>query len=122
MIPSHFSEPVSVCYSGMFTEEMPMNTYFLATKLSVSGTHDVASIRENGRRWLDAVKKNCPGVVWKEHYALFGQYDFISVFQAPDLETAAKVSVISMSMGAMKAESWPAIPYNDFISMLENIE
>jgi uncharacterized protein with GYD domain len=98
-----------------------MQTYFLATKLSPSSTRDAKTIKENGRKWLEAVKRNCPGVKWLEHYALFGQYDFISVYQAPDIDTAARVSVISMSLGAQKAESWPAIPYHDFVEILDSI-
>jgi len=91
-----------------------MQTFLLATKLSPESTRDPAIIKENGRRWLEAVKVNCPEVKWLNHYAL-------SIYQAPDLETAAKVSVISMSLGALKAESWPAIPYHDFVEMLGTI-
>ena len=58
---------------------------------------------------------------WLQHFALFGQYDFISIYEAPDLATAAKVSVISMSLGALKAESWPAIPYGDYAELLDSI-
>ena len=98
-----------------------MQMFLLATKLSPDSTRDPAIIKENGQRWLEAVKVNCPEVKWLHHYALVGQYDFISIYQAPDLETAAKVSVISMSLGALKAESWPAIPYHDFVEMLATI-
>jgi len=99
-----------------------MHTYFLATKLSPESAVDATAIKDNGKKWLDSVKRNCPEVKWLDHYALFGQYDFISIFQAPDVDTAAKVSVISMSLGAQKAESWPAIPYGDFIKMLDTID
>jgi len=99
-----------------------MHTYFLATKLSPESAVDAKAIKANGKKWLDSVKRNCPDVKWLGHYALFGQYDFISIYQASDVDTAAKVSVISMSLGAQKAESWPAIPYGDFIKMLDVIE
>ena len=99
-----------------------MQTFFLATKLSPDSARDTATIKANGRKWMEAVKRNCPDVKWLHHYTLFGQYDFISVYEAPDLATAAKVSVISMSLGAMKAESWPAIEYHDFIELLDSIK
>ena len=99
-----------------------MQTFFLATKLSPDSARDAATIKANGRKWMDAVTRNCPEVRWLHHYSLLGQYDFLSLYEAPDLETAAKVSIISMSLGAVKAESWPAIPYQDFIHMLDTIE
>ena len=99
-----------------------MQTYFLATKLSPESSRDPKAIRDNGQAWIEAVHRNCPEVKFHGHFALFGQYDFISIYEAPDLETAAKVSVISMSLGALKAESWPAIHYTDYAAMLESIE
>ena len=99
-----------------------MQTFFLATKLSPESTRDASHIKENGRKWMEAVKRNCPGVKWREHYSLIGQYDFISVYEAPDMETAAKVSIITLASGAMKAESWPAIPYKDFLALVDSIQ
>lgn len=98
-----------------------MPTYFLATKLSPESTQSASIIMENGKRWLDAVHRHCPDVKWKQHFFLLGQYDFISIYEAPDNLTAAKVSAISMSLGALKAESWPAVPYTDFTEMLKDL-
>ena len=98
-----------------------MQTFFLATKLSPENVSDPKLIKTNGRKWMEAVKRNCPEVRFVQHYTLFGQYDFISIYEAPDLATAAKVSVISMSLGALKAESWPAIPYADYAELLDSI-
>ena len=98
-----------------------MLTFFLATKLSPESVADPKAIKANGRKWMEAVKRNCPEVRFLQHYTLFGQYDFISIYEAPDLATAARVSVISMSLGALKAESWPAIPYQEFIEVVDSI-
>jgi uncharacterized protein with GYD domain len=103
-------------------EEATMQTFFLATKLSPESAKDPLTIRKNGRAWMEAVKRNCPEVKWLQHFALFGQYDFISIYEAPDLATAAKVSTISLSLGALKAESWPAIPYAEYADLIESIE
>jgi len=40
---------------------------------------------------------------------------------SPDEETAAKVSLISLSNGAFAAESWTAIPYKRFLKLTEEI-
>jgi uncharacterized protein with GYD domain len=98
-----------------------MQTFFLVTKLSPDSASEPSSIKLNVRRWMEAVLMNCPEVRWIEHYALLGQYDFISIYEAPDLATAAKVSAISMSLGAQMAESWPAIHYTDYVKLIDGI-
>ena len=55
------------------------------------------------------------------HYALLGPYDYLDIYEAPDVETAAKVSLISLQTGAFQAESWVAIPYKRFVELAEEI-
>jgi uncharacterized protein with GYD domain len=98
-----------------------MATYMLATKLSPELTKDVKKRAEIGRTWLEKVKKNCPEVKFIAHYALLGPYDFIDIYEAPDEKSAAKVSMISLSGGAIAAESWTAIPYMEFIDLIKDL-
>ena len=98
-----------------------MGTYILMTKLAPEVTSDIKHREKIGRNWMKKVSAVCPEVKWVNHYALLGPYDFMCIYEAPDVDTAAKVAVISMSLGAQKAESWPAIPYADFIRMLDSI-
>jgi len=98
-----------------------MPTFVLLTKLNPEGMKDLESIEENGKRWKAAVGEKCPGVKWLCHYSVLGPYDFISIYEAPDDETAAKVSLISLSLGAAKAESWTAVPYNRFLELLKSL-
>jgi len=50
-----------------------------------------------------------------------GTYDFMDIYEAPNAETAAKVSMISLSNGAFHAESWTAIPYKEFLKLTKKI-
>ncbi len=74
-----------------------------------------------GREWLDQVKEKCPEVKFLSHYALLGNFDFIDIYEAPNEETAAKVSMISLANGAFHAESLTAIPYKRFLELTEEI-
>lgn len=98
-----------------------MATYILATKLSPELTKDVKKRAEIGRQWIERVRKNCPEVKFLAHYALLGPYDFIDIYEAPNEETASKVSMISLSGGATAAESWTAIPYKKFLKLTEDL-
>ena len=98
-----------------------MPTYVLMTKLSPDVTRKLDQREQIGQRWLEEVTKKCPGVRWLGHYALLGPYDFMDLFEAPNEETAAKVSMISLARGALQAESWTAIPYARFLELTKEI-
>jgi uncharacterized protein with GYD domain len=74
-----------------------------------------------GRDWLEKVKQKCPEVKFISHYALLGPYDFLDIYEAPDEESAAKVSMISLANGAFQAQSLTAIPYKRFVELTEEV-
>lgn len=98
-----------------------MKTFILMTKLSPDATSKLKQRKKVGHAWLDEVMKKCPEVKFLQHYALLGKYDFLDIYEAPDEETAAKVSMISLANGATSAESWIAIPYKKFLKLTEEI-
>jgi uncharacterized protein with GYD domain len=101
--------------------ELAMKTFILMTKLSTEISKQMKNRATIGRAWLEQVKEKCPDVNFVAHYALLGNYDFMDIYEAPDEETAAKVSMISMENGALTAESWTAIPYSQFLRLAEEI-
>ena len=98
-----------------------MGTYVLLTKLTPDVTKDIKDRERIGRKWMDTVHRTCPEVKWSAHYALLGPYDFMDIFEAPNEEVAAKVSMITLSTGAFQAESWTAIPYSRFLELAKEI-
>ncbi len=99
-----------------------MPTFVLMTRLSPEAVHDAQVRRAMGRAWLNKVKASCPEVKWLNHYAILGPYDFMDVYEAPTIEAAHKVSLISRAEGAVSAESWQALPYEEFLGLLDSIE
>jgi uncharacterized protein with GYD domain len=98
-----------------------MPTYILMTKLAAGSMHDARGVRRTGKEWLQKVKESCPDVRFLSHYAILGPYDFMDIYDAPDSETAHKVSLISRAEGAVSAESWQALPYDRFLKVLESV-
>ncbi len=99
-----------------------MPTYVLMTKLSSVGMHDPKGRRRAGQEWKRKVEERCPGVRWRSHFALLGPWDFIDIYEAPDQETAFKVSILSRELGALVAESWPALDYERYLPVIESVE
>ncbi|MCD6162773.1 MAG: GYD domain-containing protein [candidate division Zixibacteria bacterium] len=98
-----------------------MKTFILMTKLSPEVSQQMKNRAKLGRSWLEQVREKCPDVKFIAHYALLGPHDFMDIYEAPDDETAAKVSMISMANGAFSAESWSTIQYKRFVELSEEI-
>ncbi len=98
-----------------------MQTFILMTKLSPEVSRQMKDRAKIGRAWLDHVKDKCPEVKFMAHYALLGGFDFMDIYEAPNEEIAAKVSMISLANGAFEAQSWTAIPYKRFVELTEEI-
>ncbi|MEJ2250191.1 MAG: GYD domain-containing protein [Candidatus Lokiarchaeota archaeon] len=94
--------------------------YILATKLQNPDL--VERRKEQGEKFLKLVKEKIPGIKWISHYAILGPYDFLDIFEAQDEKEAAKVSLLSRSAGASFAESWTAIKYPEFLSLVEDLK
>ena len=98
-----------------------MKTFVLLTKLCPEVSKQIKDRAKIGREWLDRVKDKCPDVKFLSHYALLGPFDFLDIYEAPDEETAAKVSMISLQYGAFEAQSLIAIPYKRFLELTAEI-
>jgi uncharacterized protein with GYD domain len=92
------------------------------TRLAPESVHDAKGRRSVGKAWMEKVRTACPEVNWLAHYAILGPYDFMDIYEAPDEETAHKVSLISRAEGALTAESWGALPYDRYLGLLEQIQ
>ena len=44
-------------------------------------------------------------------------YDCLDIYEAPDEQMAAKVSLVTLAMGASSAESWTLIPYDRYVKL-----
>jgi len=95
-----------------------MPIFILATKLK----NLIKDRKEQGDRFLKLVKEKVPNVKWIAHYAILGPYDFIDIFEADNEHEAAKVSLLSRTVGAAFAESWTAIKYSGFLKLVEDLE
>ena len=98
-----------------------MQTYILLTKLAPEVSYQLKDRSKSSHDWYMAIKEKCPDVKFITHYALLGQYDFMDIYEAPDTETAAKISMISRTNGALYAESLIAIPHKRFLELTEEI-
>jgi uncharacterized protein with GYD domain len=93
-----------------------MPAFIMLTNLTSEG---VQTLKNNPSR-VQEVNKEVEqlGVKVKEQWAVLGQYDFITIVEAPDEKTMAKVSVELGSRGTMSTQTLAAIPVEELASAL----
>ena len=93
-----------------------MPTYVMLTNLTTEG---VQTLKNNPSR-VSEVNKEVEqlGVSVKEQWAVLGQFDFITIVEAPDEKTMAKVSVELGSRGTMSSQTLAAIPSDELAKAL----
>ena len=99
-----------------------MATYVMLTRLSAQALDRPDSVEELGRKVDERVRTDCPGVKWLANYALLGPYDYLDIFEAPDPDTATKVSLLVRSLGHATTETWLATPWNRLLELASGLK
>jgi uncharacterized protein with GYD domain len=94
-----------------------MATYILLSKLSTQG---VQTLRSNPDR-LREVNKDVEelGAKVLHQWATLGEWDFVNIVEAPDLQTIARVSVALGARGSTKIETLPALTIEELLAALQ---
>jgi uncharacterized protein with GYD domain len=105
----------------MTKEVFAMPTFIMLTRVDPEMLRTPQSLEELEKRAAEAIRSQCPSVKWLSNYAVLGPYDYVDVFEAPDIETAAKVSTLIRTQGRAHSEIWPATDWKKFKSMLHSM-
>lgn len=93
-----------------------MPTFLMLTNLTAEG---VRTLKNHPGRIAEVNREvEQMGVKVVSQYATLGQYDFVTVVEAPDERTMAKVSVELGSRGTMTSQTLAAIPAEDLAGSL----
>jgi uncharacterized protein with GYD domain len=95
-----------------------MAAYVMLTRVDPEVLRTPHSLEELEDRAMEAIRSECPQVKWLSSYAVLGPYDYVDVFDAPDNETAAKVSTLIRTSGRAHSEVWAACEWARFKKML----
>lgn len=87
--------------------------------LSTLGPDGYARLRDSPGRLREVnADVEAMGVKVLQQYALLGQYDFITILEAPDETTMARVATTLAARGTLKTHTLTAIEVDDFIDSL----
>ncbi len=94
-----------------------MALFIVLSKLTDEGSKTVKIKPERIREVNQELEEM--GVKVIEQYVVLGEYDFVNIVEAPDIETVMKAMLELNSRGTIRTETLPAIKVDDFIEMLK---
>ncbi len=95
-----------------------MASYVILSKLSPEAFRDPKEFPRMARTVSERIKKECPGVAWKQSFATMGQFDVVDIVEAPDPKQVEKAAMIIRAYGHATTETLPATPWDDFLKIL----
>jgi uncharacterized protein with GYD domain len=99
-----------------------MPTYAMLTRLSPEALARPESVVDLNRQVEDRIKRECPGVTWLANYAVLGPCDYLDLFEAPDVDTATKVSLLVRSFGHATTETWVVTSWDRFMNLATGLK
>jgi uncharacterized protein with GYD domain len=92
--------------------------FILLSTLSQQGIQTLKSNPERLRQVNQDVEEL--GATVLHQWATLGEFDFVNIVEAPDLETVAKVSVALGARGSTRIQTLPALEIEDFLRTLSS--
>ena len=93
-----------------------MPTWIMLSTLTPEG---VQTIKNNPQRIREVNKEvEQLGATVKAQWATLGQFDFVNIVEAPDIETISRVSVALAARGSTKVQTLPALTIDEFLATL----
>jgi uncharacterized protein with GYD domain len=94
----------------------------MLTRLSPEALTRPGAVAELNKKVAERIGQECPGVKWIANYAVLGPCDYMDVFEAPDTDTATRVSLLIRSFGHATTETWLATPWDRFLTLAQDLK
>lgn len=95
-----------------------MSKFVMVTRVEPEALRSPHTLEELERKAMESIRSQCPKVKWIGSYAVLGRFDYVDIFEAPDLEDAVKVSTMIRSHGHAHSEVWPATEWARFKQLI----
>lgn len=99
-----------------------MAIFVAATTLSPDAVTSPKQYEALEREVINQIREECRNIKWKANYTLMGPFDYLDIFEAPDVDEAVKVAAILRSRAHAKVEVWPAKSWQRFKELMQDID
>jgi uncharacterized protein with GYD domain len=98
-----------------------MPTFMMLTRLNPDVVRSPRGLEQLERDAMKRVREECPDVEWLNSYAVLGPYDYLDIFIANDIETAARVSMLIRTFNHASTEIWTAAEWDRFKDLVRTL-
>ncbi len=95
-----------------------MATYIILSQISPQAFSDPFEFKKIAERVATKIKKECPGVQWKQSFSTMGRFDVVDIVESEDPEQIAKAAMIIRAYGHSTTETMTAFPWDEFLDMM----
>lgn len=91
-----------------------MATYIILSRLDHDALDQPDDLKKVAEDVATQIKKECPGVKWKDSYAVLGRFDVVDIVEADDPKQVERAALIIRSRGHAQTETMLATPWDEF--------
>lgn len=95
-----------------------MATYIILSRILPCALDEPSNIKALAKKVNSRIKKGCPGITWKESYAVKGSWDIVDIIETEREEEVDRASMIIRSMGNAQTETLTTTPWHEFLERL----
>jgi uncharacterized protein with GYD domain len=96
-----------------------MATYIILSRFSPEAFEDPKDFLKLAERVSSKIKKECPGIRWKDSYATLGRFDVLDIVETEDPKQIEKAAMIIRGFGHSTTETLVGTPWKNFLSGLQ---
>ena len=96
-----------------------MATYIILSRFSPEAFEDPKDFLKLAERVSSKIKKECPGIRWKDSYATLGRFDVLDIVEAEDPKQIEKAAMIIRGFGHSTTETLVGTPWKNFLAGLK---
>ena len=95
-----------------------MATYVILSQLAQGAVAEPQDFKALAAMVSETIKRECPGVKWRDSYATMGRIDVVDVVESDDPTQVEKAAMIIRAYGHASTETLLATPGQQFLDAL----
>ena len=95
-----------------------MATFIILSRISPEAFANPKDFKQIANTVSAKIKRECPGVTWKDSYATMGRFDVVDIVESDDPEQIGKAAMIIRAYGHSTTETLVATPWKEFLAKL----
>jgi uncharacterized protein with GYD domain len=95
-----------------------MATYIILSRFAADAFSDPKECKQLAEKISERIRKECPGVKWRESYSTLGSVDIVDIVECKDPRDVQRAAMILRAYGHENTETLTAISWKDFVKSL----